>query len=173
MKERTVFATARKIRTNVRRRRRGEDESQKRKSVGSGKLRLRFKLLTSYFAEPLPLSRSCSVYPGGPLLLISPRRQPLRNHSSARNDSLPLSHFISIPSQLAFAIDGYASPSPLSKYNRDQLFEQPVTQLVYTDRAPPPPSIFSPIIAPRSNVENFCKLTIDHFQRKWVDGSSY
>lgn len=28
------------------------DESQKRKSVGSGKLRLRFKLLTSYFAEP-------------------------------------------------------------------------------------------------------------------------
>lgn len=55
MKERTVFVTARKIRTNVRRRRRGEDESQKRKSVGSGKLRLRFKLLTSYFAEPPPL----------------------------------------------------------------------------------------------------------------------
>lgn len=124
--------------------------------------------------NPLPLSRSCSVYPGGPLLLISPRRQPLRNHSSARNDSLPLSHFISIPSQLAFAIDGYASPSPLSKYNRDQLFEQPVTQFVYTDRTPPPPpSIFPPIIAPRSSVENFCKLTIDHFQRKWVDGSSY
>lgn len=60
-------------------------ESQKRKSVGSTKLRLRFKLLTSYFGEP-PL-RSGWFIPEAHCLLISPRTQPLRFHSSAHNEA--------------------------------------------------------------------------------------
>lgn len=69
-------------------------ESQKRKSVGSTKLRLRFKLLTSYFGEP-PL-RSGWFIPEAHCLLISPRTQPLRCHSSAHNEALPSRYFISI-----------------------------------------------------------------------------
>ena len=63
-------------------------EFQKRKSVGNPKLRLRFKLLTSYFGEPQSRS-ACRYIPKAHCLLISPRIQPLRNHSSGHNDSSP------------------------------------------------------------------------------------
>lgn len=67
-------------------------EMQKRKPVGSSKLRLRFKLLTSYFGGS-STRFACRLIPEAHCLLISHRTQPLGNYSFNHNDFLRAPRF--------------------------------------------------------------------------------